>query len=525
MRRMFWSGAAAVLAVGLMLFGIRMERAVSTGEPLEGMTAAYVRGLPGPVTAVLASGHAGVTFAGAAGGVYRSADGGRTWKRVLRAGIGKGPVRELVSDPAGRSVYAVSGDALYLCSGENGRWERVLTGPGEVLCIAVNPKAAAVLLAGLAGGVRVSRDGGKSWEEPLEGRPAGPVRQALFDPVRQGTCYAVSDAGLYRSPDAGKSWSRLRLISRPEEEGSMEQEEEELPVPEEAALCRLAADGAGNLYFSTGRGVFLSADAGTTWGPIPTVGMGTPPVSHLLPGPSQAGGLYAATSDGVFAYSAEWKAWRPVAELAAQGAGSMGLDAEERLLWVATRRGLLRLPAAGIDAPHDAREGSRLLSSAGPPIAAVHAAAVRYAEVHPGKISRWRTLARLRSLVPSFTLGLDRDRDTNIVSSTAQGVTRFTAGPERETLSLDFGFTWDLADLLWSTDQTAIDVRSRLMVQLRQEVLEETTRLYFERKRLLAEFAGHPSDDPLLDGERDLRVEELTAQLDALTGGWFSEND
>jgi hypothetical protein len=149
--------------------------------------------------------------------------------------------------------------------------------------------------------------------------------------------------------------------------------------------------------------------------------------------------------------------------------------------------------------------------------------AIAYAELSPGKIRRWRALARLRAFVPSFSVGLDQNRDANIVSSTAAGVTKFSVGPDRHTRSLDFGFSWDLGDFIWSPDQTSIDVRSRLTTQLRQDLLEEATRLYFERRRLQAEFAAQPSEDAALRKERDLRLAELTAYLDALTGGGFSK--
>lgn len=158
-----------------------------------------------------------------------------------------------------------------------------------------------------------------------------------------------------------------------------------------------------------------------------------------------------------------------------------------------------------------------------PTIQEVQRAAIRYAEVMPQKISRWRTLSQLRNFIPRFTLSLDRDRDRTIASSTSAGKTTFSVGPEDESVSLDFGFTWDLANLVWDPAQTSIDVRSRLMVQLRQDVLEEVTRLYFQRLRLLAEFDAHPTDDPMLQRERSLRIEELTAQLDALTGGLYSD--
>lgn len=157
-----------------------------------------------------------------------------------------------------------------------------------------------------------------------------------------------------------------------------------------------------------------------------------------------------------------------------------------------------------------------------PTIRQVQLAAIRYAEVMPEKIRRWRTLAQLRNFVPHFTLGLDRDRDTTIASSTSGGKTTFAVGPKDESLSVNFGLTWDLANLVWDSAQTSIDVRSRLMVQLRQDILEEATRLYFERQRLRAEFDAAPTGDPILQKERSLRLEELTAQLDALTGGLYS---
>ena len=159
-----------------------------------------------------------------------------------------------------------------------------------------------------------------------------------------------------------------------------------------------------------------------------------------------------------------------------------------------------------------------------PSVQEAQRAAIRYAEVMPEKIQGWRAGAIWRNWFPRFTLSLNQDRDTTIASSTSAGKTSFSVGPKDESVRLGFNFTWDLANFVWNPDQTSIDVRSRLMVQLRQDILDEVTRLYFERRRLLHEFQRNPTTDELLQGERSLRVEELTAQLDALTGGWFSRN-
>lgn len=190
-------------------------------------------------------------------------------------------------------------------------------------------------------------------------------------------------------------------------------------------------------------------------------------------------------------------------------------------------------PASPVPAPAPAPQGApqtRPLPAAAPAeafreptIREVQKAAIRYAEVMPEKIRGWRVLAQVRNLIPRFTVSLDRDTDSTITSSTTQGVTRFAVGPKRSSYSLDYGLTWDFANLLWDSAQTSIDTRSRLMVQLRQDTLEEVTRLYFERLRLQAEFQANPTDDPVLIRERSLRIEELTAQLDAHTGGLYSD--
>ena len=164
------------------------------------------------------------------------------------------------------------------------------------------------------------------------------------------------------------------------------------------------------------------------------------------------------------------------------------------------------------------------IPSGEPSIQEVQKAAIRYAEVMPEKIRNWRRGAVWRNWIPKFSLNLDQNRNKTVVSSTSAGKTTFSVGPKDESVSVGFGFTWDLANFIYNPDQTGIDVRSRLVVQLRRDILEEVTRLYFERRRILNEFRNNPTEDGLLRSERSLRIQELTAQLDALTGSWFSDH-
>ncbi len=112
---------------------------------------------------------------------------------------------------------------------------------------------------------------------------------------------------------------------------------------------------------------------------------------------------------------------------------------------------------------------------------------------------------------------------------------RFVTGKVGFFLLLGAGGFFFLATHLSGSQGTAADrelLRAPAPVEaktvpgsgpLREDLLEEVTRLCFERKRLQLEFQGSPTEDPILKRERALRIQELTAHLDGLTGGVFCE--
>ncbi len=130
-------------------------------------------------------------------GVFRTADGGKTWKKVLYKDEDTGAVA-LAFDPADpNTVYAV------LWASRQGPWENgAWQGPGS--------------------GLFKSTDGGDTWKQLTKGLPAADdglgrigVAVAPSDPKR---LYAMVDAprlgGVYRSDDAGESWRRVNSEPR-----------------------------------------------------------------------------------------------------------------------------------------------------------------------------------------------------------------------------------------------------------------------------------------------------------------------
>ena len=484
-----WVGAVIFLAMACRVFGFK--GAVAPELPV-GVT--QIQGVPGPVHAVRWTPE-GLILVATGSGLYRSLDQGQSWQRIFRSGIARGSVTEVSVDPLspGR-IYWVAAGALYVSeSGQPGR--RLLPRFQQVHGVEVTPGR---IWVGTEQAVQVSQDLGATWRRTGEGIPAGPIHRLRQHPLKPTRCYAVTGSALFRSEDEGRSWSRL--LSRPRTE------EEDLKTEGES---------------------FLSEE-----------GTGSERITDLVIDPA-TGDLLLGTWRGILVSRDEGRTWRRMREgLPAGPVRAVALDPEGKWLWVGTDRGAFKVPMPRIDltnvisSPEGARDlalkneisrSNGLEMTRGPAIQEVQEAAIRYAEVMPEKIQRWRSRAVLRNFFPRLTLGMNRDRDQTIVSATSGGKTSFTVGPEDKSLSLNLGFTWDLANLIWNPDQTSIDTRSRLTVQLRQEVLEEVTRLYFEWKRLGLEFEGNPTQDPTLQEERALRLAELTAQVDALTGGVFSQ--
>jgi hypothetical protein len=167
-----------------------------------------------------------------------------------------------------------------------------------------------------------------------------------------------------------------------------------------------------------------------------------------------------------------------------------------------------------------------------PEIKQVQQAAIKYAEVEPEKILRWRKQAAKKAILPKISIGMDQDLDRT-TSSNIWGIYssngtpgRYYAGPDDiakyNNKSWSVSLTWELGDLIWNDDQTNIDVRSKLMVQLRDDVLDEVTKLYFERIRVKMELDNLSIEDRKKRFEKELKLQELTAQIDGLTGGYFS---
>ncbi|HTR78815.1 MAG TPA: hypothetical protein VMH39_11920, partial [Gemmatimonadaceae bacterium] len=174
-------------------------------------------------------------------GVYKSTDAGKTWKRVALESSEH--IGRIVIDPKNSDVvYVAAQGPLFSAGGERGlfkttdgggTWKAVLTISENtgVSDIALDPKNSNIVFAsayqrrravgmavdgGPEGGLYRSTDAGKTWTKLSKGLPTGDVGRAalLIDGHKSPEeIYALIEAsrgqsGFYRSTDGGTTWER-----------------------------------------------------------------------------------------------------------------------------------------------------------------------------------------------------------------------------------------------------------------------------------------------------------------------------
>jgi len=221
-------------------------------------------------------------------GVYKSTDGGRTWSFAGLRDVGQiGAVRIHPGDP--NTVYVAAVGNLFRPNAERGvfrttdggrTWKKVLfvsdsTGaadvelqpgtPGTVFAVMsrAERKPWTIISGANEGGVYRSTDAGETWTRLTAGLPSGLVGKGNIgvtaaNPNRLYLLYeAKPGGGLYRSDDAGATWTQTTampaLIQRP------------------FYYTTLTADPVNaDVVYAGAEGFFKSTDGGRTFRPFPT---------------------------------------------------------------------------------------------------------------------------------------------------------------------------------------------------------------------------------------------------------------
>src|SRR5439155_4468636 len=190
----------------------------------------------------------------ASGGVWKSADGGLTWKSVFddQPTSSVGSVAVAPSDP--NVVYVGTGEAnirgnvspgagIFKSEDAGKSWKHVWKSVGQIGTVAVHPRNADIAFAAVLGhafgpnserGVYRTTDGGKTWQRVLHKNEYAGCSDVAIDPNNPRVVFAgfwearrrpwelISGgpgSDLYVSRDGGETWKSLKPASPERESG------------------------------------------------------------------------------------------------------------------------------------------------------------------------------------------------------------------------------------------------------------------------------------------------------------------
>ncbi len=269
-------------------------------------------------------------------GVYKSVDGGAHWS-ASSSGLPQAVLLALVIDPANGTLYVCGYPGVFKSTDGGASWTSISANLTICVSMAIAP---GTLVVGTAQGAFKTTNGGASWSprlglgsgmvsgitvDPsntsnilgstfttLRSTDGGTTFNAVFgitaqltqtiaaDPKKGATVYTGGPAGLFKSTNAGETWSLL--------------------TTDGATSVAVDPFDSSTVYASFGN-VKLSNDGGVTWQSFST---GLPPGTSvtLVPDPSTPGVLYGMGGGTIYKKAGSGP-WTPAATGLPSGFGSL----------------------------------------------------------------------------------------------------------------------------------------------------------------------------------------------------------
>jgi len=211
--------------------------------------------------------------------VWRSEDAGNTWAQTSRLEtLPSAPewsfpprpethhVRWMTCHPADARRLWVAIEAGALVSTLDGgiTWrDRVPRGPWDTHELAISPSAPEALRVAAGDGYFESDDAGATWRSPSAGLEVGYLRSVAIDPEHPDVVLVSASSGPYSAYTAGRSDGRLyRRVT----DERWERVRDGWPEPANTVAPLLCAGTkGGELWAADERGVHRSDDGGTSW--------------------------------------------------------------------------------------------------------------------------------------------------------------------------------------------------------------------------------------------------------------------
>ena len=222
--------------------------------------------------------------------LYRSDDGGKSWRNIALPAVEEGEIASLAASAAAKGVMYIAGRGLGVLRTDDGgkTWvQRDVGLPDQgVIAIAAHTTQPDTVYAVVQeSGVYRSQDGGKSWRL-MDRSSQGGIRQLIHSnmagSMQTGWLFAATPKGVRRAMDCFCLWQAAGALGSPARSVAFD--------PRQPA----------HIFAATEKGLFRSADGGENW-----TQMKSPGSKGFALAFSSSGILYAITEDGTLFRSAD----------------------------------------------------------------------------------------------------------------------------------------------------------------------------------------------------------------------------
>ena len=418
-------------------------------------------------------------------------------------------------------VYVGTVDGLYRSTDRGRTFIRIFQGrssPSErmVNSVATDPHDPRRLLMGTANGLFYSRDRGATFFKTLNFymRDAY-IREIWFDPEQRGLVHVAMGGSAMASPDGGQNWITTHWdgLSGPRSD------------------VQSISLGPQNLrLIGTRDGVFASWQGGEmgSWRRRGYRFVGTYIIKVLATTDPRV--WFALTRDGLWVTGDAGLNWTPYFVTGGKGTprwiAAHGGNPDH--LWLITNRQVFRMgPPPKLRQVAPARAMPRRILDV-PPLYTLHKRVLRHNQLYFPQAQGYRERGPWAALLPRITVGAHYMPAVDVMGVKDWQHAHWPYGYFNR--SMDYSPTFEVF-VMWDLGRLIFDKRElphwgrieRNLGAIRRDLAERLNRLYQEYVRVARMMVHAPPADALTREYHKIRLQELTAYFDAVSGGYWSK--
>ncbi len=423
-------------------------------------------------------------------------------------------------DPTNDSrVFVATVDGLYRSIDRGRTFQRIFQGQKSmaermVNTVAVDPHDPRRVLIGTASGLFVSKNNGTYFRKTMNYYMRDSyIREIHFDPEQPGLVHVAMGGSAMASLDGGDSW----ITTHWDEWGPR-------------ADVQSFSMGPGNVrLIGTRDGLYASWQGGEmgTWVRRGIRFVGTAMIKVLATADPNV--WLAMTQEAVWATMDAGLNWTKVFHTGGKEAPRWMSCHRGDLnhLWILTNRQVYRVGAPNLARPAPRRKKRRIWPPEVPTLHQFWVKIKKHNRLYFKDNQKYRDRGPMAALLPNVTLAVthtqSQDNSTTYDRLYRTLPYRYHYRDQDEGLNWEVMANWDLGRLVFDLRQLPHFGRiQRNLSATRRDIHERVHRLYQEYLRLYLTMKGAPPRDTNTRLHYEIRLQEISAYFDAISGGYWS---